>query len=217
MEILSVTKSAFQYIRARILTGEFPPGEKLNESQLVELLGISRPPLREAFRLLENEHLVVNLPRRGTYVSDVSIDEFRELYQVREMIECYAVDLLEKQGISEVPEVRASWERTPQLPVATDAEPEEKLQHQSTIAGFHVALVEAAGNSRLIHIYLTIMSNLIRYQLMYHFMPGVVRDAHASHRDILGHIQSGDYDTAKERIKGHIKHFVALLEEKMGV
>ena len=87
MEILSVTQSAFQYIKARILTGEFPPGEKLNESQLVELLGISRPPLREAFRLLENEHLVVNLPRRGTYVSDVSIDEFRELYQVREMIE----------------------------------------------------------------------------------------------------------------------------------
>jgi DNA-binding FadR family transcriptional regulator len=132
------------------------------------------------------------------------------------MIECCAVELLRKQGIRELPEIRASLEKTPTVASTHRCQAGGKLNRQSAIVAFRVALVEAASNSCLIHISLTIMCKLIRYQLMYHFIPGVVRNAHASHGDIRGHIQNGDYDKDKEGIRGHIKHFVALLEDEMG-
>jgi DNA-binding GntR family transcriptional regulator len=65
METLSVTKSRVHPLRENIIIGEFAPGQKLNEIELSSRLGISRPPLREAFRLLENEHLVRSIPRKG--------------------------------------------------------------------------------------------------------------------------------------------------------
>ena len=80
MEIIGVTRSAFHYLRAKIITGELPAGQKLNENQLSSLLDISHPPLREAFRLLEHEHLVVNVPRKGICVTTVSREDLREVY-----------------------------------------------------------------------------------------------------------------------------------------
>ena len=78
MEILSVTESALQFLRRRIIIGELKPGQKLNECSLSEELGISRPPLRETFRILEKDQLVVAIPRKGTYVTELSIRDFEE-------------------------------------------------------------------------------------------------------------------------------------------
>ena len=66
MKVLGVKDSVVQSLRTQIIIGELTPGQKLNELVLSSLLGISRPPLREAFRLLENEHLAHSIPRKGT-------------------------------------------------------------------------------------------------------------------------------------------------------
>ena len=87
MKILSVTESIFHKLRDMIICGEKPPGQKLDEHLLSSSLSVSRPPLREAFRLLQNEHLIYTIPRKGTYVTDVSVNDFGELYQVRKMAE----------------------------------------------------------------------------------------------------------------------------------
>ena len=59
MEILGVTKSTVPYLKEQIITGELAPGRKLNEIQISSHLGMSRPPLREVFRVLEDEHPVL--------------------------------------------------------------------------------------------------------------------------------------------------------------
>ncbi|MBW2123631.1 MAG: GntR family transcriptional regulator, partial [Deltaproteobacteria bacterium] len=69
MEIRGVTKSLVDYLRTQIITGNLPPGQKLNEIRLSSDLGVSRPPLREAFRILEHDRLVASIPRKGTYVT----------------------------------------------------------------------------------------------------------------------------------------------------
>jgi len=102
MEIKSVTDSVTQYLRKQIITSELAAGQRLNETNLASHLSISRPPIREAFRILENEHLVVNIPRKATYVSDISIEDLQEVYQAREMLECYAIDLLKDKNISDL-------------------------------------------------------------------------------------------------------------------
>lgn len=72
MKILGVTESAARSLRQEIIMGEISPGAKLNEIKLSNRYGISPPPLREAFRKLEYENLVENVPRKGTYVTEIS-------------------------------------------------------------------------------------------------------------------------------------------------
>lgn len=66
MEVFGVKESVVQYLRSNIITGELAAGQILNELELSSLLGISRPPLREAFRIVKNEHVIVSIPRKGT-------------------------------------------------------------------------------------------------------------------------------------------------------
>jgi len=91
LEINSATKSAVEYLRDLIITGELKPGQKINETALAADIGLSRPPIREALRILETEKMVATIPRKYTYV-------FTDLYQVRSMIEGYALELMKLLG-----------------------------------------------------------------------------------------------------------------------
>ena len=70
-------------IRQAIIDGTFSPGERLMEIQLADEMGVSRTPVREAIRKLELEGFVVMIPRRGTYVADISIKDITEIYEIR--------------------------------------------------------------------------------------------------------------------------------------
>jgi len=83
MEIKTVTNIATEYLRKQIITGEMAAGQRINETDLASCLDISRPPIREAFRILENEHLVVNIPRKGTNVTKISSEDLQDIYQAR--------------------------------------------------------------------------------------------------------------------------------------
>lgn len=115
MKIKTVTKSVVDYLRSQIITGEIEAGQKLNESQIASQLDISRHPIREAFRILENEYLVVSIPRKGSCVSDLSIEVLEELYQAREMIEIYVVDILKVKNITNLPKAFSSLEYASRL------------------------------------------------------------------------------------------------------
>ncbi|TET91689.1 MAG: GntR family transcriptional regulator [Desulfobacteraceae bacterium] len=218
MEILSVkgvTESVAQNLRIHIIEGELAPGQKLNEIELAERLGISRPPLREAFRILENAHLIVSIPRKGCYVTEVSIEDCREIYQAREMIECFSVELLQTKGIRDLPEVASALEVTADLPMPTSSDAYEKFDYLKAIADFHISLVESAGNSRLVHCFNAIFSSLARYQSMYTFIPGLMNKSQETHEQILHLIKNGDYGQAKEILRSHIRGFLTLMEDKI--
>ncbi len=215
LSVTSVTESVAQNLRIHIIEGELAPGQKLNELELAERLGISRPPLREAFRILENAHLIVSIPRKGCYVTEVSADSCREIYEEREMIECFAVELLQAKGIRELPEVGAALEVTADLPMPTSSDAYEKFDYLKAIADFHIRLVESAGNSRLNHCYHALFPSLARYQSMYTYIPGLMNRSQEIHEKILGLIERGDYDRAKEVLRSHIRGFLTLMEDEI--
>lgn len=78
------------HLRQAIVTGQLKAGEKLVERELCEMLGVSRPSLREALRKLEAEKLIVNVPHRGPEVASITLDEARDLYALRRLLESYA-------------------------------------------------------------------------------------------------------------------------------
>lgn len=83
----TVTEEATSRLRMSILTGELAPGARLLIGELVEMFGISHIPIRESLRRLEGEGLVENRPRRGTVVSDLSLAELAEVYDLRRLLE----------------------------------------------------------------------------------------------------------------------------------
>lgn len=87
---------AYNTIRENIIFCKYTPGEFLNETFLSEQLGVSRTPIREALNRLEQENLVKIFPKRGVQVTEISIVDINEIYQVRELIEPYIVSLYGK-------------------------------------------------------------------------------------------------------------------------
>jgi DNA-binding GntR family transcriptional regulator len=90
-----------QHLRQAILTGRFHPGERLIERELCALLGVSRTPVREALRQLEEHGLVVNIPQKGLIVATMTGSEATEVYQVRAAVESLAGRLFTQQASGE--------------------------------------------------------------------------------------------------------------------
>jgi DNA-binding GntR family transcriptional regulator len=80
-------------LREAIMQGQFAPGERLVETTLAEMMGVSRTTLREALRRLETERLVHNAPNRGPSVATISAQETAEIYHVRKLLEGEAAAL----------------------------------------------------------------------------------------------------------------------------
>ena len=216
MEILNVTATTLQFLREKIITAELKSGQKLNEASLSANLGISRPPLREAFRLLEKDHLVVNIPRKGTFVTELSTKDYEEVSQIRQMIECYAIDLLKASNVRDLPKVSLALESASRLSMPLNTvEPVELLNRIRVFLEFHNRLVESSGNSRLNDIYHSISFNLARYQFIYFHIHGTAQHSLDDHKKILEFIKNGGYDQAKEELRRHVDYAVELVKSKI--
>ena len=148
--ITSVSEYLIDYLRNEIITGSLAPGAKINEYHLSESLNVSRPILREVLRTLESEHLVDTIPRKGSYISTISLEDFIELYEIREMIECNAIDLLKSKKIRIIPQIDQAMKKESSLKVPSPgASTMEFLEFFETGMIFHSLLIEAAGNKRL--------------------------------------------------------------------
>ena len=89
----SLSALAAEALREMVLSGDLQPGDRVIENRLTEELGISRPPLREAMRVLEQEGLIVQTPRKGAVVAPVTPHDIYEIVSLREEIEQIAVRL----------------------------------------------------------------------------------------------------------------------------
>src|SRR5260370_22031670 len=86
----SVRSRVAQKLREAIMSGTLKPGQRLVERELCEMTGVSRPSIREALRLLEADGLVNTVPHRGPMVSTISLEEAKQLYAARAVLEGFA-------------------------------------------------------------------------------------------------------------------------------
>jgi len=93
-ESVPVRERAYEHLKASILSGRFNPGERLAEEHLAKELGISRTPIREALHKLESEGLIKPLASRGFVASQDSKDDIEELFEIRAVLEGYALRLI---------------------------------------------------------------------------------------------------------------------------
>ncbi len=208
VEIKSLMTVVLDTIRRRIFTGEFRPGQKINESEIAVNLGISRSPVREAFRILERDGLITTLPRKGSYITDISLQDLEELFEVRKILECYALDCIKKR-------TKTSTEKIQSMIEKLDRNLLKKHDPFSVISGFHYNLVELSNNSRLIELYKILAVSLRRYWMIYHIEKGQRDISLEHHQGIADILKKGDYTGTKTLLKKHIQYVKGVVGKKV--
>ena len=141
---LSLAGQAVDVLRELVLTGDIPPGARVNEVELAHRLGISRGPLREAIRHLASEGLLVLAPHRGASVPTSDAADVRALFELRTALECAAAELAaSRRTEADVVRLRAVCEQSRRAYSAG-----ERFPYRLDLA-FHQALLDAARSPRI--------------------------------------------------------------------
>jgi len=183
-----------------ILEGEIKAGAKLTEAWLSERLGVSRGPIREAFRMLEEAGLVRQEKNRGVFVREIPLEEALEIFDLRAaMDELVGRRLAESITPEQMKTVRAVVEKMDAAARAGDADAYHVLNLQ-----FHDALVEYAGNRKLAGVYRKLVKELALYRRRNLRDEAALPHSAAEHRAILKAIASGDAAHAGGMMYEHV-------------
>jgi DNA-binding GntR family transcriptional regulator len=189
-----------RWLRDSIVNLDIKPGEQLNELLLAEKLGVSRSPLREAFRLLEAEGFVVRQSGKGVFVREVTAIDILELFPVRAALEGLAAELAASRLTDK--ELRALGNITDKM--AQAAEQRDVKIYQRLNYDFHRNIVRGAHNRRLEEI----INNLGRQAMWYFFATLMFKKymdyVMDSHREIYLALEARDGKLAAQRISEHI-------------
>lgn len=189
-------------IRQAIVDGTFNPGERLMEIQLAEEMGVSRTPVREAIRKLELEGFVVMIPRRGTYVADISIRDITEIYEIRTCLDELAAGLAAERITDEELAVLNNYlEETDKY--ATD-EDWDKIVKADT--AFHDLIYTASRNGRLRSVINNLREQLTVIRSRTFKYPGRLLESLAEHRRLVEAIADRDVEKAKQAARTHIEN-----------
>ncbi len=196
----SLTTVVQHEIERAILQGEYAPGSKLIEATLADRMGVSRGPVREAFRMLEEAGLVRTEKNRGVFVRDIPIDEAVEIFDLRAaMDELVGRQLAGKITPAQLKEVKGLVDSMEKAVRAEDA-----YKYHLLNLKFHDRLVEMAGNSKLTAIYRKLIKELSLFRRL-NLADGWLLPISASeHRQIIKAIASGDPDAAGRAMFDHV-------------
>ena len=150
-------------IRQAIIDGTFSPGERLMEIQLADEMGVSRTPVREAIRKLEQEGFVVMIPRRGTYVADISIKDITEIYEIRISLDILAAGLAAERITDEELQTLNGY----LLEIGQHIANNDMNKIVAVDTAFHDVLYTASRNERLRTIINNLREQMYRYRLEY--------------------------------------------------
>ncbi len=189
-------------IRQAIIDGTFSPGERLMEIQLADEMGVSRTPVREAIRKLELEGFVVMIPRRGTYVADISIKDITEIYEIRTCLDVLAAGLAAERITDEELEILNGYLLEIGQHVANMDM--EKIVEVDT--AFHDVLYTASRNERLRSIINNLREQMTGIRGRSMSYPGRLIETMDEHRNLVDSIASRDVERAQHAARVHIEN-----------
>ncbi len=207
----SLSQHVYSVLREAILSLDLPPGSRLVESELSDAMGTSVTPIREALRRLQSEGLVKLSYARTGFVLGLSVDDIRDLYEVRAVLETWAlwrsVPRFDEEGVKEleriVREAQESLERG------------DLVAFSKTNREFHRELCRRSRNRYLMRLLDNIADQLHRLRVAQAkqtlgLAKEVSADALKEHREIINAVRAGDAEVAAELLH---KDISALLED----
>lgn len=188
-------------LRRSIVKGELGPGTRLIEAEIAQQLGVSRGPLREAFRILETEGLLESYPGRGSFVAEVGERDIREVYSLRGFLEERAIRMAAEnataEDLQELERILASmFEAAKQ----GDSSGVQELDFQ-----FHRKIWEIADHHLLREVLEGLTTRIRRFLAVQTELYGDLAEGISDHQQMLSALKNGDEDKAAEKILHHLQ------------
>ena len=195
----SLTMLVQRELERMILSGEIAGGEKLNEINIATRLGVSRGPVRESFRALEETGLVRIEKNRGVFVREISIVEADDIYELRATLDQLAGSKLAKTiTAAQSLDLRSLLKRMAEATERNDLDSYHPLNLR-----FHDALVEYAGNQKLLQFYRRLVNELSLFRRQTLAERDRLPTSTAEHKRILSLIESGNAAAAGQALYEH--------------
>jgi len=211
----SVGDHAYRTLRAMVLELELPPGAPLAETEMSERLGVSRTPVREALGRLAREGLVRQHPGRGAFVSEISIPDLVELYQMREALETHAARLaaetIDDAGRAVLSELLEAFEQERE-----GLERGETDSYYELTARMDEAIVGLAGNRRLASALSEIWAQISRARRIASKSPTRLLATVDEHVSLVSAIRDGEAELAVNEIRAHVRRSLANVTSSLG-
>lgn len=198
----------FHTLREAILKGDLKPGERLMELQLAAKLGVSRTPIREAIRMLEQEGLAVTVPRRGAEVAKMTEKDMQDVLQVREALDelaaSIACELITEAEMEQLEQAAADFE------TATETKDVKRIADTDMV--FHDIIYHATRNPKLVNILNNLREQMYRYRVEYlkdeENYPVLLKE----HREILAGFKERNTGMVTDSMRKHVENQAAAVK-----
>ncbi|MDP7369078.1 MAG: GntR family transcriptional regulator [Nitrospinota bacterium] len=198
----SLSRMVADEIMDAILKGALRPGDKLVEAELTQSLGVSRTPLREAFRELAAEGYITVIPHKGSYVSTISEEEVLDLYSITSVLEGLATRLA-------TPRLKSGEEKENLLALFEDMKKKSELgevdAYWASNRNFHQSIAKTSGNDRLSDLIENLRRQILKTRVITLRYPGRLEGSMTEHEEILRAILGGKEQEAEKLITDHLE------------
>ena len=215
MESINKPKSLVTFIsedlEEKILNGTLKPGQRLIEAELCSAYSVSQTPLREALRILESQNYVTHEPRKGAFVTNITIDDIEEIYRIRANLESLATCLAVKSSNPKVlDKLKIMHKQMIKLAAKEDVKAYVALNSK-----FHDVIINASQSKRLIQLLQTFVKQTERFRLDILQNPEMFKSSIDAHENVIRLFESGDAEKAEKLRKNSILTNVRTYIKKM--
>jgi DNA-binding GntR family transcriptional regulator len=202
-DVPTVRAIVAQKLREAIMSGNLKPGQRLVERELCEMMGVSRPSIREALRALEADGLVNTVPHRGPVVSTISLEEARQLYAARAVLEGFAGR--ECARLHDPAVVRRIGEALSRLKAALARPKPDMIAILEAKTDFYAALIGGCQNAFIERMLKPLHDRITLLRITSMSQPKRINKSLREVTAIWRAIQSGDADLAERCCVDHVK------------
>jgi DNA-binding GntR family transcriptional regulator len=197
------SEQAYAKIRAHLLSGVVKAGEQLTEDQLAQITGVSRTPVREAVRRLEDELVLVRSDTKRLFVADWSRDDIEEMFTLRQMLECHAAERAAKRLTRE--QIATLEEVNRDLTAAVEQSPPDVVRFLDANRAFHEVIIEAADSPRLGQLLTRLVEAPVVLRTARTYSQGDLRQSARDHDELVAAFAARDPDWARAVMGSHLR------------
>jgi DNA-binding GntR family transcriptional regulator len=215
----SLTEQVYDALKREILTARLRPSQPLIENELAARFGVSKTPIREALRLLVQDGWIVVLPRKGYLVAPLSLEDVREVFALRLMLEPQVTgEAATRGGADLVARLRRADLAASSLPGPARQQATPLQSTMRAARAFHLTVAGTAGNGRLLRVLGALLDEVER---LLHLMPQLgdhvtAMVEPAAHERIIAAIEAGDAEQAAAHMRAHLADVSRILVDAFG-
>jgi DNA-binding GntR family transcriptional regulator len=196
---LTLRERIVEFIKDAVISGRLKPGERVPEQEIAENFGISRTPIREAFRQLESEGFISLIPRKGAVVSPITDKDVREFYAIKSLLEGHAAGTacgaLSGRDIRRLENLNEAMEKC--------AERDDVKGFFRLDNAFHDTFLQACGNDKLCALVHSLVQQFERFRVTALSLPGRMKESVNQHREIIEAFRKSDAELVERLVRAN--------------